>query len=178
MATPCNDKHRKENWPKVIKQELLASIIEIVNKEDYSGLNEEVKIQKASPMIKRKIINFWKVWKTAMNSLSSAETLLSAETFILCGNIYPVRRLLSSVKTFIQWGDFYPVWGLLSSAEAFIQWGEFYPVRRLLSSAETFIQCGDFYPVWKLLSSAETFIRWGDFYPVLRLLSSEKIFIQ
>ena len=45
----------KKKSPETIKQELLTSIIEIVNEEGYSGLNEEVKNAK-EPNIDR-IIN-------------------------------------------------------------------------------------------------------------------------
>ena len=44
-------KPRKHN-PRHIKQELLVSIMEIVNEEDYSGLNVDVKIRRTSQIIK------------------------------------------------------------------------------------------------------------------------------
>ena len=63
---------------------------------------------------------------SSVKTLFSAKTLSSVETFIQCGDFFPVRRLISSAEIFIQYGDFYPVQRL-------------YPVRRPLSSAETHI---------------------------------------
>ena len=80
-------------------------------------------------------------------------------TFIQCGDFYPVRKLLPSVEYFIQCGDFYSVCKLLSSVETFIQHEDFYLLQRLMPSMETFIQCVDLYPIWRLLSSADTFIQ-------------------
>ena len=70
--------------------------------------------------------------------LSSEETLTN------------VRRSLFMLETFIQCGDFYPVKGLLSIVQTFIQSGDFYLVRGLSSIVQTFIQSGDLYLVQRL----------------------------
>ena len=72
--------------------------------------------------------------------LSSAEIFSIEETFIQCGDLHLVQRLLSSVETVIQYGDFHPVWRLLSSAKTL-------SCVETLSSAETFAERGYFNPV-------------------------------
>ena len=65
----CNKKRNKEKVTWGNKHELLAPMMGIVNEEDYSGLNKDVKIPRASQWWNKIIINFWKAGRFAMNSL-------------------------------------------------------------------------------------------------------------
>ena len=137
----CNKKYNKD----AINQELLASIIEIVDEEDYSGLNKDVKqpkeaiflIRKYEQLLKgenRKIINIVGKQGELLQKFKESNEFYS-RVGLSRSNIYfkkPLHKFLCKYtvlkKSILTSGFFKSNFKLIKK------------VNRLSSSEETFIQ--------------------------------------